>query len=249
MIGSHGVRRLTWEAMARGRALLTSVSEALGAFERRKFVNMHLGSGLDELTMVLPHSLTSFVHAVDIASERSIPGAVVECGVWRGGASFLAAQRLRERREDYRRVWMFDSFEGLPPPKPIDGPAARAWAENSHNLELCTAAEGDVRKSAESLGLSERVEIVAGWFEESLPANAERIGPIAVLRIDADWYDSVKTCLDVLYDQVSFGGIIIIDDYYTWEGCTLAVHDFLSQRQVPDRIQRSAATAMLEKGL
>jgi hypothetical protein len=81
---------------------------------------------------------------------------------------------------------------------------------------------------------------VKGWFDRTLAAHRERVGPIAVLRIDCDWYASVKCCLENLYDQVSPGGFIVLDDYYTYDGCTLAVHEFLARRGLPHRIETVA---------
>ena len=83
-----------------------------------------------------------------------------------------------------------------------------------------------------------RVTLVPGWFSETLPGFAPPEG-IAVLRLDADWYESTKQCLDALYAQVVPGGVILIDDYYTWEGCTKAVHDYLSEAKLSDRIRQS----------
>jgi hypothetical protein len=106
----------------------------------------------------------------------------------------------------------------------------------------------DVRLSAERLGLGPYVEIVKGWFDESLPVARERIGPVALLRIDCDWHSSVRTCLDELYDLVSEGGLIIFDDYYGWDGCTIAVHEFLAERKLPHAITGDGMTAYFRKG-
>jgi O-methyltransferase len=72
-------------------------------------------------------------------------------------------------------------------------------------------------------------------FQDTLP-QAE-ICSISVRHIDVDWYESAKTCLDRLYDRVSRGGIIQIDDYGHLEGARKAVGEFfgrrLSERQLP----------------
>ena len=75
------------------------------------------------------------------------------------------------------------------------------------------------------------IEFHTGWFQDTVPTQAAKIGPIAVLRLDGDWYASTKVCLDHMYDQVSDGGFIIIDDYGTYDGCRLAVDEFFSSRQ------------------
>src|SRR5262249_14369341 len=134
-----------------------------------------------------------------------------------------------------RKVWLFDSFEGMPPPEEIDGPAAAEWARST--ADNTRAALEEVQRSAEELGLTPYTEFVKGWFDQTLPENRRRVGPIAVLRVDCDWYASVRCCLDNLYDQVVDGGFIVFDDYYYFDGCTLAVHDFLSERRLPHRLE------------
>lgn len=189
--------------------------------------------------MVLEPALLNLLDLVRSIQQASIAGDFVECGVWQGGSAFLMAKQLQQLGERDRTVWLCDSFEGLPPPQQIDGPAALAWADQTDSpgyFENCRATFDDVQEHAKRLGLSSRVKFVQGWFNETLPAYREHIGPIALLRVDCDWYDSVRCCLDELYDQVVPGGVIILDDYYTWDGCTLATHEFLSKRRLPHRI-------------
>lgn len=191
------------------------------------------------LTMVGPASLTSLgVHVLKVL-EEDVPGDLVECGVWMGGSSFLMADLLRRKHAARRKVWMFDSFEGLPPPSDLDGSEAKSYAEDTESpiyWDNCEASLDDVEKNAQRLGLLDRVVMVKGWFDQTLPKERSRIGPISILRLDGDWYDSIKTSLVNLYDQVSPGGYIFLDDYYRWEGCAKAVHDFLSERKLSDRV-------------
>jgi O-methyltransferase len=195
---------------------------------------------------VRPYSMVPHASLVDLARqtrvvlEQGISGALVECGAWRGGASFLMALILRHAGVRDRKVWMFDSFEGIQPPQEIDGPAAKAWAQNTRGpmyFDNLRAPIEDVRKATADLGVSDVVEPVKGWFDKTLPATRDRIGPIAILRIDADWHSSVKCCLDNLYDQVVDGGLVVFDDYYTWDGCAVAVHEFLGGRGLCHRIE------------
>src|SRR5262249_38722920 len=83
----------------------------------------------------------------------------------------------------------------------------------------------------------ERISLVKGWFQDTLPVRAPEIGPVAVLRIDGDWYESTKVCLDHLYDQVVAGGAVIVDDYESCFGCTKAVDEFLERRGIVANIQ------------
>ncbi|HLI81516.1 MAG TPA: TylF/MycF/NovP-related O-methyltransferase [Candidatus Binataceae bacterium] len=157
----------------------------------------------------------------------SVEGDVIECGTWRGGMIAGIADVLGSRR----RYYLCDSFQGLPPAKEIDGAAARAWQSDTGGPEYynnCTASEEEAR-AAISLSAATDYQIVKGWFEQTLPRLPAR--PIALLRMDADWYDSTKCILDNLAERVASGGLIIVDDYYQWEGCTLAVNEFAARKK------------------
>jgi O-methyltransferase len=195
--------------------------------------------------MVAGQGLIDLVGAVDLVVEGGVPGAFVECGTWRGGASFLMARRAL-RRGERRIVWMFDSFEGLPAPKEIDGPAAASWATDTSSpnyLDNCRADIEDVQRSIDRLGLEGVCLPVKGWFNDTLITHKHQIQRIALLRIDGDWYESVKVCLAELVPLVSPGGIVILDDYWTWDGCAQAVHEYLAVNQLPYRISELGGAA------
>ncbi len=186
-------------------------------------------------TMVQP---SDYVINLQLAETvRAIDGAVVECGVWRGGMIAGIAEILGDSRE----YVLCDSFQGLPKAQSIDGHAALAWQSDTDSPNYhdnCAAAEREAR-TAMALSPARRVQVIAGWFEETLPGVRVDRG-IALLRLDADWYESTWACLDALYDRVVPGGLVIVDDYYTWDGCARAVHDFLSRRRLPARIRQCA---------
>jgi hypothetical protein len=201
------------------------------------------------LTMVESPSLLDLVGHVERVVMEGVPGAFVECGVWRGGSAFLMARVARELG-DPRTVWLCDSFEGLPDPEEIDGEAAVSWArarDPANFFDNCRADLEAVERSARELGLEGQTRFVKGWFDQTLPAVAAEIGPIALLRIDADWHSSVSACLQSLYDPVSPGGIVVFDDYYSWDGCAIAVHEFLAGRRLPHRIERGGSAAWFRK--
>ena len=159
------------------------------------------------------------------ARVAAIPGSIVECGTWRGGMIAGIADVLGSKRHYY----LCDSFQGLPPAKEIDGPDARAWQANPSGPTCnnnCTASVDEAR-SAMAMSPAKDYTILEGWFEETLPTFPP--GPIALLRIDADWYDSTKCILENLALRVVPRGFIVIDDYHDWEGCTLAVNEFAAR--------------------
>jgi hypothetical protein len=194
-------------------------------------------------TMVPQHAvLFAAVQAVRVA-EAGIPGAIVECGVWRGGCAMAMLLAQRHAFGEVRRpVYLFDSFEGLPPVDDRDGPAAAAYQTNVSSpiyYDNCRAELLDVTAGLQDLGFSEgEYHLVKGWFADSLVAADRLFGDshIAVLRLDGDWYESTTTCLERLMPHVSEGGTVIVDDYYSWDGCARALHDYLSRHDQPYRI-------------
>lgn len=172
---------------------------------------------------------------LSLARRVTIPGDVVECGSWRGGMIAGIAELLGTKRKYY----LFDSFEGLPPAKDIDGATAVAWQRDTTSsiyYDNCTADIEDAKRAMELAGVP--YECVKGWFDDTVPKNS--VGTIALLRLDGDWYDSTMVCLKHFYPKVATGGLILIDDYPTWDGCSRAVHDYLSSIQSKSRISRGA---------
>jgi len=166
-----------------------------------------------------------------------IPGIIVECGVWRGGMIAAIAQVLNDNS---RKYYLFDSFEGLPDATEIDGKSAIAWQndkQSSKYYDNCKAEMSYAETAMNKAGCT-NFELVKGWFNETLPVF-NPLQPIAILRLDGDWYESTMECLVALYPKVQAGGLILIDDYYVWDGCARAVHDYLSRNSLPDRIFQS----------
>lgn len=164
--------------------------------------------------------------------RRGLAGAVVECGVWRGGCAAVMAQAVKEH--GYRRhVHLLDSFEGLPEPTADDGALAASAAAGRVEGKLaaigrCVGTRADVEDLFFGrLGIDRsRVSFHVGWFQDTLPKARREIGPIALLRLDGDWYESTRVCLEQLYPQIVPGGYLILDDYGKWEGCRKAFHEY-----------------------
>jgi O-methyltransferase len=171
-------------------------------------------------------------------------GVYVECGVWKGGMTAGMASMLGNDFEYH----LFDSFEGLPPAKDIDGKTAIEWQKDTSAANFydnCRADEKDAEEAMKLAG-AKKFFLHKGWFDETLPKFQTE--SIDILRIDGDWYDSVMTCLKNLFPKVKEGGIIILDDYYTWDGCTKAVHDYLSEIKSASKIHMyNNSVAYIEK--
>jgi len=182
-------------------------------------------------TMVTNKNLIMLYNLVQEVNKTGVRGDVVECGVWNGGSAAMMtlANNLDPVKRTSRKIWLFDSFQGLPPATDRDGRLERARHFEGWN-------KGDIYKVKQvftKLGLSlDHVRIIPGWFNETL--TTAPVSQIAILHIDADWYDSVKIVLDTFYDKVVPGGFIILNDYNTWEGCNKALHDFFTERHLND---------------
>lgn len=182
--------------------------------------------------------ISAFLYLKNLALAkrfRHVHGAVVECGTWRGGMVSGLAMVLGKERN----YFLYDSFEGLPPAKEIDGANAIEWQADKASAKYFDncKAEMDYAEMAMKLSGVKHYKINKGWFNDTLPLYDGKHG-IAVLRLDGDWYDSTMDCLQNLYQYVVPGGVIIMDDYHTWDGCTLAVHDFISRHKLPVRISQ-----------
>jgi O-methyltransferase len=180
--------------------------------------------------------ITSYLYMKNLALAarfKNVKGAIVECGTWRGGMIAGIARTLGNDRQ----YFLYDSFEGLPPAREIDGVTAMEWQADKTSKKYYDncKAEMSFAESAMKLSGASHYQIHKGWFNDTLPGYESK-NIIAVLRLDGDWYDSTMECLNNLYRYVVPGGLIIIDDYHTWDGCTRAVHDFISKNNLPVRI-------------
>lgn len=177
--------------------------------------------------------------------EAGVEGALVECGTWMGGCSFgLALAQQAVFGKVVRPVHMLDSFEGLPPAGKRDGPAAHLYQSRPDDpgfLDNCRAPLDTVLESRAALGLTEQdCLIVPGWFSDTVPALRPSLVEqgIAWLRVDCDWYEPVRLVLKEFEPLVTSGGIVIMDDYYAWDGCARATHDHLSHNDLAYRLRQ-----------
>ncbi len=190
---------------------------------------------------LVPHTMggpLALENAFDIVwkvDAEQVPGALVECGVAEGGTAAMMAMANLASGAPRREKWLFDSFEGLPDPTEEDYVGDRA------GLFIRPLSKGDCRGTVEQvnrlmfdlLGFRpEEVRLVKGWFQDTVPAHRDRIGPISVLRLDGDWYESTKIPLENFYDLISPGGVVIIDDYATCYGSQRATDEFRESRDI-----------------
>jgi hypothetical protein len=184
--------------------------------------------------------------AVQYIEQANVPGALVECGVWRGGSMMLAARTLLKLGVDARELYLFDTFDGLPKPdaekdidvwgnRAIDGWQPHAKDERSSNWARATLDE--VQHNLAGTGYpSKRMHFVKGLVEETVPAQAPE--QIAILRLDTDWYASTRHELEHLFPRLAPHGVLIIDDYGHLKGARKAVDEYIAQHKLPLMLMR-----------
>jgi hypothetical protein len=166
--------------------------------------------------------------------ENKIPGAIVECGVWRGGSMHVVARTLDAIGDTSRELYLFDTYEGMTPPtdkdltfggKPVSTlldsqpKTARIWA---------IASLDDVKQGFEDVPYpDDKIHFIKGPVGETLPEQAP--DEIAILRLDTDWYESTRHELLTIYDRLVPGGVLIIDDYGSFQGAKQAVDEFIAE--------------------
>ncbi|MGQ0552442.1 MAG: TylF/MycF family methyltransferase [Planctomycetota bacterium] len=184
-------------------------------------------------TMLGRKRLDNVQHCVETALAENVPGDFIETGVWRGGACILMRAILKARGETSRRVWVADSFQGLP--KPDASKYAADEGDRHHTWADLAISLASVQRNFERYGLlDDQVRFLKGWFKDTLPtAPIERL---AVARLDGDMYESTMDGLVNLYPKLSPRGFLIVDDYGAIPACKQAVHDYREKHGVREEL-------------
>ncbi len=184
----------------------------------------------DSHTLLHLESLEHLQECILELTRDEVPGDLMECGVYKGGASIYMRGVLAALDEQHRKVWLADSFQGLPEPDrnlDLKDAVVNSYLRDAGSFQVSLES---VRESFASLDLlDDQVEFIPGWFSESLVGFKQTL---ALLRCDADWYESTVDVLKHLYDLVSPGGFVIIDDYAPTFGAYRAVNEFREKRQI-----------------
>ncbi|MEO8526186.1 MAG: TylF/MycF/NovP-related O-methyltransferase [Caldimonas sp.] len=205
---------------------------------------------VEPFTMTSLDRRASLLGAIDHVVRHRIPGDIVECGVWRGGSMMLAALALMARGDTTRRLWLYDTFEGMSEPGAEDrstsGETAAAQLARTPRGEgvWCEAGLADVQANLASTGYpAERIHFVQGKVEVTIPATLPQ--RIALLRLDTDWYESTRHELQHLYPLLTRHGVLVIDDYGHWQGARQAVDEYFATQAEPVFLHRVDYTARL----
>jgi O-methyltransferase len=209
-------------------------------------------SACRRFSMASRERLYAVFQAVQYVNANDIPGDIVECGVWRGGASMVAALTQRSNGDTSRRIWLYDTFAGMTSPSAKDvhrwagKNASRKWARSERDRynNWCHAGLDEVKRNLFSTEYPrDHIEFVKGDVRETLTSG----GPdrIAVLRLDTDWYDSTKIELETLYPRLARGGVLILDDYGVWSGARQAVDEYFEKQDLKMLLQRTDYTGRM----
>ena len=200
-------------------------------------------------SMGSPERLVATMMAVEYLVHHEVAGAVVECGVWRGGNMMAAALALQHLGAT-RLLYLFDTFEGMTAPEDMDIDCSGVPAhfeferlrKTPEKTQWCEASLEDVRANMASTGYPEDlVNLVKGPVEATLPDSAP--AEIALLRLDTDWYSSTLHELQCLYPRVSQLGVVVIDDYGHWQGARRAVDEYIASNGIRCFLHRIDYTA------
>jgi hypothetical protein len=191
---------------------------------------------VQKFTLTSPERIAALCEAVTYVVHSDVPGAIVECGVWRGGSMMAVAHTLLRLDRRDRVLYLFDTYDGMTAPGQHDvdlcgGNAAELLANESREVQKsiwCVSPLAEVQKNLRSTGYPDRhIHFVKGRVEDTIPAAAPR--SIAILRLDTDWYESTRHELEHLYPRLQPGGVIVIDDYGHWQGARRAVDEYFER--------------------
>jgi O-methyltransferase len=185
-------------------------------------------------TMTSPDRIYALCHALRYLHANGIDGAIVECGVWRGGSIMAAERTLLQLGDTSRPIYLFDTFAGMPQPGHHDvdfaGVSEEAVWKNNHISAINAPARAglrEVREAVLSVGYPvDQIHFVAGLVEDTIPRQVP--DRIALLRLDTDYYESTRHELTHLYPRLAAGGVLIVDDYGHFLGARKAVDEYFT---------------------
>jgi len=184
-------------------------------------------------TMIGLKRLDNIQYCVEQIIKNNVPGDLIETGVWRGGATIFMRAILKAYAVTDRKVFVADSFAGLPRPDEVRYPQDKGV--DLYKYKKLAVSLERVKQNFKKYGLlDEQVYFLKGWFKDTLPDAP--IEKLAVLRLDGDLYESTMEALKSLYHKLSVGGFLIVDDYGAVESCKAAVHDFRKERSIMEEI-------------
>lgn len=215
--------------------------------ESARIINLVL-----EETMTSPERLNSLISASKYISQNNIEGAIVACGVWRGGSMMAVAYTLLELSLTNRDLYLFDTYGGMPSPSDKDviffdvctDKLLNSVDESQREDYACYASLEDVKRNLYSTGYpKQKLHFLPGKVENTIPQQAPE--KIALLRLDTDWHESTRHELEHLFPRLAVGEVIIIDDYGYWKGCKEATDEYIENQKISLLLNRIDLTGRI----
>ncbi|MCA9155764.1 MAG: class I SAM-dependent methyltransferase [Planctomycetales bacterium] len=199
-------------------------------------------------TMTSAERLVALRRAVTYLTHCGIEGAIVECGVWKGGSMMMAALTLLELDEVNREFYLYDTYEGMSAPTEADraynGGTAEDLLRNRYEAQNLISSLESVQQAMNSTKYHpDLIRYVKGKVEETIPATVP--DRIALLRLDTDWYESTYHEMVHLYPRLVRGGVLIVDDYGFWQGSRKAIDQYIAEKQLKLLLNRVDFTARI----
>lgn len=208
--------------------------------------NLAIIKAVRPFTMTSPQRLNALIEAIRYLEIHHIPGAIVECGVWRGGSMMAAIKTLQSYGHSSRDLYLFDTFEGMPAPEKQDTSKFHSSTEEIYQStkrsnggsNWCYSSLEETRNNVLSTGYdSNKIHFIKGKVEETLPQHIPQ-DALALLRLDTDFYSSTRHELIHLYPKLVSKGVLILDDYGHWEGQRQAVEEYFAEHKIPILLNR-----------
>lgn len=201
--------------------------------------NMKICDAVRFHTMTSPERVNALIESVRYLVANRIDGAMVECGVWKGGSTMAMALTLKELGAENRKLFLYDTFSGMSKPGDIDvslygTKAYETFAQtklSDDSSNWCLSLLDEVKENVFSTGYpKENIHFIKGKVEETIPRNIPT--EIALLRLDTDWYESTKHEMVHLFPLLKQNGVLIVDDYGHWEGARKAIDEYISDNNI-----------------
>lgn len=213
---------------------------------RRDVAFMHLFAKVEPYTMAGLERSYSLYKSLAFLHHNNIKGDLVECGVWRGGSCMLMAYYLQSVGDTSRKIYLYDTFEGMTQPGDADGEKEKQeWKrlqQNEQTNNWCLSPLEEVKANMMKSGYpANNLIYVKGKVEDTLPGTMPT--EIALLRLDTDWYASTLHELKHLFPLLAQKGILLIDDYGVWQGAQKATDEYFSNQ--PYFLQRIDSSGRL----
>jgi O-methyltransferase len=208
-----------------------------GIYQNKEFMKIY--KKCKSHTMVSVEKSFALYKAVKYVSKNNIYGDFIECGVWRGGQSMLAAFTFLNMQDVDRSLWLYDTYSGMAKPSKIDKKtnnttdATKIWKKGNKKgyNEWCYSSLEEVKSNMLSTKYPEnKINFIKGKVEKTIPKNIPQ--KISILRLDTDFYESTYCELKYLFPLIEKGGVLIIDDYGIWEGSRKAVNQYIKENNI-----------------